>query len=58
MLPGEDPWDINSSKISNSFYLEGLYLNGASWLYKEGTLDECIHTHKVSSRLPKIHMLI
>jgi hypothetical protein len=58
MKQGEEKWDLNSSIITNSFFISGLYLNGASWSNQHGCLDECQTAYDVSYKLPTIHMLI
>ena len=58
MKLGEEMMETAIAQASNSFYLEGLWLNGAKWVPKENSIDEIDNNYEHSTKLPMIHLVI
>lgn len=50
--------DAKSCNASNSYYLDGFWLNGARWVAKHNSIDEIQNNYTHSTKLPVIHMAI
>lgn len=50
--------DTKMCQTTNSYYLEGFWLNGARWIAKENSIDEIQNDWDHSTKLPMFHLMI
>lgn len=55
---GEEMLDTKAASASNSYYLDGFWLNGARWSAKHHSIDEMLNNYVYSTKLPIIHLSI
>lgn len=58
MAKNEKMLDQDEAEETNSYYLEGLWINGATWNIDEYSLDECKFNYESSVKLPLVHFSI
>lgn len=58
MQPDEVEMDLETALSTNTFYLDGMWLNGARWIAKDNSLDECLFSYQSCQRLPMIMLTI
>ena len=58
MKPYERDLNAKEAALTNSYYLEGLWLNGAAWDKDEYSIDECEAAHLTSIKMPVIHIMV
>jgi hypothetical protein len=45
MKENEEKFDYKTCLTSHSFYIEGLWVNGARWIAKDHSLDEAQYSY-------------
>jgi hypothetical protein len=58
MRQGEEMMEVKMAQITNSYYIEGLWLNGARWVAKHNSIDEMLNGYESSTKLPMVHLVI